>query len=1455
MKRIKLIAYILIIVFTIFASACHDTPPEPDFPCTEHVDSNDDKVCDKCGEILKPVEPIKPPQSVVEVKSKVTSIQLKDEEIPTYNFKALFIITEDGKNVPVLDEYIDLSNLKNESGTYTITCNYKEKSSNVNIEVKQTTYNVLLYVEEITINVSLVETYDYLSLFVATKDGKSISITDDMIQNNILKEVGSYTYTITNHGVSATLKVNVTNDHDIEVVNTYNEVNIHYNELLEYDFTTLFSLYVNKTAVEVTDDMLDLSSLQDAETGKSYKIILNYSLGISKISHEYYVNIVDAEEININAQNIVVYPNSDFLDLTTLFEVFVGNKKVPVSKDMITGDVDYANVGIYEIELNYEGNLAVATVEVKKGVVIDYRYSDTISIVAGKNKDTYDFENDFKVIVNGIEMNLIPEDYLDVENVDFNTPGTYDVKITIPYNDKAYGLSGVKFTYYEKTITYVVVNNDYEITVLNDFVTFPKGTNKYNVYSNLKVRVNGRNQTLTEVPEYASVIACYVQTLSEPINFSKAGVQEVKVAVYANGPQNDPIIVTYSVMLETDLVVEANDEVIYTGYTLYTKDLFTITQDGEEIEVTNDMISGKVNSFVPGVYEVTINYEGIVKTSRVVVLDRSIIGEYKTLLRGMSSVSTGYNDEEEVTEGTLLPNMEVYEDGTIKIFNKIVPILDAVDENTLKFKYSSNEYTLYYSDGIIVLDPNNDIRLNYNPDKRPMIYFSTEKYQVLERMIINSSDTYVLDHNVVSFSIDAFKLQTTTDYQQSWYGLKVHMTSKMNNDTVYDVTWGEVEFADGFINDINQKSSLEMNGQTYLFNVITKGNAKAYTVDNSKVFANMTFYGEYDGKEAILFVDQYGGYSLSIDNHVMFKLGTYELGQMKNGGVNLFDNSVLLYSFTEEIFAYKFILNLEENTFEICEKDLFFGKYQYDKYMIFIDGYGTGILKDDVSTDYQYQFTYEIADKELNIKYFNTDYKFLYGKEATFYMDDFGNTLTCGYFEDPILIGKVFENQNVLDGAIVRVNIQKLGADSDTNAKNELYKNIEIVTKDGVITGSDLKNYVTTSFIRFNAPGFYEFNIKVNVRGEEVIGYYGIQILENIYNDSVLLGTYNGLTSTASLIIDKYGYSLINYANETYEGLAVVNEDNSFIINAYNKNRVPILLSGEYLDNGIVKVRCSGSVSFNDYLVMGTKDIIGCEGVVLRSVQIGTRTSYILSTTVTNLGDIVNVELLSGTSILAEGTIIKICAEDKDVIVKVAQWGDEKTGLILADKYRGTYTNDVSESIVVDGFGKVVVNGVSGVYDLNSNVITVTSGTNTTVYRLNNETYTFEVVDVKLDNSLLQGKFLGSSYNFTCGSYVYTADTTFEFQANGVVVVRSTSSSHDDGEDMCTDDRYAPAFADATGVNGTYNVVGTNVIIKVNGHTFEFKIKNVLKANEIVCTSTTLGDTEHGYFKIDTIFK
>lgn len=40
---------------------------------------------------------------------------------------------------------------------------------------------------------------------------------------------------------------------------------------------------------------------------------------------------------------------------------------------------------------------------------------------------------------------------------------------------------------------------------------------------------------------------------------------------------------------------------IFTGTTLYTKDLFKIVNGKEEIEVTNEMISGKVDCFTPGI--------------------------------------------------------------------------------------------------------------------------------------------------------------------------------------------------------------------------------------------------------------------------------------------------------------------------------------------------------------------------------------------------------------------------------------------------------------------------------------------------------------------------------------------------------------------------------------------------------------------------------------------------------------------------------------------------------------------------------------------------------------------------------------------------------------------------------------------------------------------------------------
>ena len=155
---------------------------------------------------------------------------------------------------------------------------------------------------------------------------------------------------------------------------------------------------------------------------------------------------------------------------------------------------------------------------------------------------------------------------------------------------------------------------------------------KYNIYSNLEVIINNRNQTLVENKDYVDIISCYVELLSDPIDYNDLGRQLVEIAVYVNGPNNEPVIVSYTVTIKSELEVIASDKAIFTGTTLYTKDLFKIVNGKEEIEVTNEMISGKVDCFTPGIYYVTISYQGIEKTSKVVVFDNKMMGTYKTNL-------------------------------------------------------------------------------------------------------------------------------------------------------------------------------------------------------------------------------------------------------------------------------------------------------------------------------------------------------------------------------------------------------------------------------------------------------------------------------------------------------------------------------------------------------------------------------------------------------------------------------------------------------------------------------------------------------------------------------------------------------------------------------------------------------------------------------------------------------
>ena len=111
-------------------------------------------------------------------------IDIKDTIALSYDYKQLLTIVKDGNTVPVLDSYIDATQVSVNPGTYEVSCTYEGKKASISVKVIETVYEVILSTNEITINKSLVLDYDYLSLFVAKTDGIVINITDEMISNN-----------------------------------------------------------------------------------------------------------------------------------------------------------------------------------------------------------------------------------------------------------------------------------------------------------------------------------------------------------------------------------------------------------------------------------------------------------------------------------------------------------------------------------------------------------------------------------------------------------------------------------------------------------------------------------------------------------------------------------------------------------------------------------------------------------------------------------------------------------------------------------------------------------------------------------------------------------------------------------------------------------------------------------------------------------------------------------------------------------------------------------------------------------------------------------------------------------------------------------------------------------------------------------------------------------------------
>lgn len=1230
----------------------------------------------------------------VVVAAVESSVQIKDEEVSSYDFTSLFTITVDGKKQDVLASYLDLSALTAAAGTYTVTCNYEGKIASVSVTVVATVYTLTLSVEEVTLKVSAVEGTDFLNYFTAQKDGVKDTITQEMVESTVKAEVGDYAVTVNYHGESKTLTVHVVPDHTVEVVLSYEHPEVPENALEDFDPASLFSLYVDGVAVELTEEMLTVEGLDGAEAGGTFTVELNYSANGITAQKSVTVSVTEAQRIVITPKNIDTYPNAEEIDLTTLFTIMEGDEEIPVTIDMIEGVIDYSKAGENNIVLTYGGVSATAVVTVRMGVVIDYAHSDAVQVKVGTDMETYPFADDFIVVINGARYIRIPDSCFDLSKVNFGKEGTYTATLTISYGDQPGGGFPPKFPepqHITKTIQYVVVAADYDLSVKEALVKLPKGTTSYDPTSNLALTINGYKQGFTTREDYADGITVYYEALTE-IDFSSPEVQTVRLKVYVGGPDSEPVEVEYELQVETEIVIEAKDSIAFEGETLYTRDLFTVTENGEVVEDVQEYISGKVDTFKTGVYTVSIDYKGLTAECKVVVYRRDLIGEYRTSLTTIPVEEEDDDDEGEggwggdygelgeydsdlaslsavmpiaETAPTPLGALKINADGSIRFNGLDVYSITGIDENTMLLHTGTNgagrDYTLHYENGIVVLEVENSIRLKYSDYARPLVYFHSDLWEMQEKLTVNDSSTYILQsHSTGHFSMDMTRLKSKKDGSELWYALYVKVLENLSSNTSYAVEWGEVTFEGDYSKEIGAENTISFNGTTYHFAMKDAATGQTVAV-NQQPYRGMTFTGSIDGKEATLVVNASNWYQLYIGTSPVLQVYPNDLSNMKHGGERA-DGKVHLYGLNTETYgtySYLFTLDTEANTFTLEERDSVYGVYRRGNMLLFLDGYGTGNFYENYSTSSfsSTEVTYTLTNGELHLEFETYDPKSVYGYEATFYVSRLLNVLTAKSSKNNIFSGEDFENTMITDGAIVKVNVTMC------TSREQIIDGVTIITKDGELSTAEKGSLIKTNCVNFTRAGFYLFTVTVSVGGENIESSYAVQTFASIYEKNPLAVNYGqGVINGAGfgLRLDQYGRAYISSGEVTYSGTYTIAEDSkSFIIKAYNENGSFVSAKGTVLAEGILRVDCSGTLHYSDYFVVGgSASVAGTSGYVLRKFVSGSNTVYVAATSDKTAGEVVTVEEQDGVYTITQGDSVRHAR-----IV----WGNASSGITFID--------------------------------------------------------------------------------------------------------------------------------------------------------------------------------------------
>ncbi len=1442
-------------------------------------------VCNYGGKSAKVIVHVVSERNVF-VQANQTKVTVKDVEISAYDYTKLFTITVNGNDTEVKAEYIDASNVKPEPDTYTVTCNYGGSSAKVWVEVTETPFVASALESEVNVYVGCAGEFEPTALFAVTLNGEEVEVTADMLTGEVKPVVGDYEIKLSIGSRKASVIVHVIENHVIKIGSAYSEIDIAPEDIASYDFINDFYIYEDGKSIDVNSEnvTLDTSALNSAAIGDKCEVSLSYvpADGKGSATKSVKVNVTESGTIAIKAYNAEMF-ESDTLDLTSLFEITDNGESITVTDDMINGFVDFGSSDECEVTLTYKNLTRTATVKKINGISIKYAHGEVVSVKKGENKGSYDFADDFEVYIDGIRFYGIAG-YIDTTNVDLDTIGVYEATLTVRYNDVKISISAPKFAASKtKTIKYNVVSSVYKLDIAEKTVELEAGTSDYDVLSNIDLTVNGYRQSFTTNRGGVNVVTTYYEVVSAP-DLTATGSQKVLIDLYVYGLDYDPVTAEYTLVVKNGIQIYSEDKAVFTGETLYVPDLFRVYENGKAINVTSDMVSGRINPFVAGYYVLTAEYKGVTRSATVSVIPSDYVGDYQTADKTIAKDSVEGEDgdiAEDAKPSVEIGDMEIGSDMSIYVHGLKAENVTLTDYG-FDFTLRGNAHEAHFDNGVCTIVPVNELKLTYSDDKRPLVYFKKGTWELSDYIAVHYSgegkSIYSLTY--MGYSIFLYKARNTETDELSWYAIQVKLESKTSSDTIYSVNYGFVNLPSDFSSKtIGATGTFELNGASYTFAISEIGTGKIDKTATSAPYANKSFTGVFDGKDAMItlgsahqptitvggisklsmnsseFQPKYDYYSTNEGYYIVYGYEIETLNKTYGTTTKSYSTNLLTAEkdgdaekVTVKPFSYKFILDEDDGTFTLAERDEYFGLYKNGEgRFVFLDGFGNGIIDTTKSSVGLYGFTYTVSGSIVTLVYDDPSNK-LSQKQGVFSLDAFGNVLTVQSCGNEFEKGDVLTNVYITSGAAVTLSktVFHVG-----DSKDDIVNAVKIVTKDGEYDLAAKKQKITVNGnqvaivdagkVSTKYAGFYllEVNLKPDGSSEALTKRFAVQMLDKVLPESTGFARNYGasLSGLTSFNLNAYGEAEFVVGGVSYTGYATVADDKLYAkLTAAYKGTVTI--TGEINDDEILTLQI---VTADDTLLLehysvGTVLYVGNGEFVLHSFAISDGNVFYISSALSVLGDKVELKTADGDAVtaLSVGSVVAFSYNGKDYVLRIAALGDEKNGFEVSDLLEGSYEDfsGQGETLVLDGYGSGVLNGISGTYYVYSEVdngkslvFTTASGA---VIRL--IVGTSGEADGKFVNygevsaSDLQNK----TFTGDVGDYETTASVSVKFAADGKVTL-----------DYTTSDAYGYMTTPSYVGTGTYKVENGVIVISVNGYTISLKAKDPWMLSELTVSAIT----------------